>query len=292
MYVVEQSLSSGLHRSFGRANLPLNVFSREDPTFRLDIDPPRAWAPQVYRVWPGEDTIVQVKDTDSKRRQLILAVKEPVRAVPTRVPTFRVRNAIHEHGSNWLYEIKQEGGIQDKDILAVNRDDLLVEFNQWTPEEGSTMLLGHDERQLFVAGVPAQVSTVAAAHEALKPRSDRAGEYNRRQGEWFFRDPTEAEQVILGEKLKMNLIERKVGIGQAADSNFGRWRPGKPGPNDHVADEVVVHPGKIGDTRMVFVRGQVRHPEHKTLKLLTWQRVLINGEPRTSMRNLGITWVD
>jgi hypothetical protein len=42
--------------------------------------------------------------------------------------------------------------------------------------------------------------------------------------------------------------------------------------------------------RRVFVRGHVQHPDHATLHLRVWHRVLQNRE--VSNRRRGVLWVD
>lgn len=172
-------------------------------------------------------------------------------------------------------------------------------------------LCGHDERHWFVAAVPerASVSNVRTAFDALKPSAVRAFESklgvkprnrNRRrneafvrQGEWFFvpfEDPSSVDE---------RLILRHEPISRGG---------GKP----HICEEVVrqggqlvyvssQHPRGLTEserTRLisrkpnlrnlqwvalrrnpnVFVRGRVRHPDHKTIYLDGWHQVLMNTE--------------
>lgn len=172
-------------------------------------------------------------------------------------------------------------------------------------------LCGHDERHWFVAAVPEQapVSSVKTAFEALKPPAVRILENrlhvkprkrNRRrnaafvrQGEWFF-VPLEN-----GEPIDERWILRNEPIARGG---------GKP----HVCEELVrqggelvyvssQHPvGVTEDQRRrlisrrpelrhlrwiaqrrnpnVFVRGRVRHPDHKTIVLSGWHQVMMNTE--------------
>jgi hypothetical protein len=171
-------------------------------------------------------------------------------------------------------------------------------------------LCGHDERHWFAAAVPesAPVSTVRDAKDALKPREARRGERRIRkklrgrrrnpayvrQGEWFFL-PTPDVEIEEWHILR--------------DEPLTRGRGSKP----HVADEAVrmggetvyVRPGypnglsardyervvrrfpdaqRWTDWRImkrnpdVYVRGRVRHPDHRTVVLSGWHRVFMNTE--------------
>lgn len=171
-------------------------------------------------------------------------------------------------------------------------------------------LCGHDERHWFVAAVPerAAVSNVKTAFEALKPqavrfelnrkrvkpknRNRRRNEAFLRQGEWFF--------VPVGEQnLPEMLVLRNEPLRRGA---------GKP----HFCEELVriggeivyvspQHPNGLTEAQYrklisrkpklrnlhwitqrrnpgVFVRGKVRHADHKTIVLNGWHQVLMNTE--------------
>lgn len=172
-------------------------------------------------------------------------------------------------------------------------------------------LCGHDERHWFVAAVPerASVSNVQTAFEALKPiavqrrqdqlnvkprkRNRRRNEAFVRQGEWFFIPVPEWFQV------DERLIFRKEPIARGG---------GKP----HLCEELVrqggelvyvspQHPNGLTEAEywkvisrkpklrhigwvthrrnpLVFVRGKVRHADHKTIVLDGWHQVLMNTE--------------
>jgi hypothetical protein len=136
----------------------------------------------------------------------------------------------------------------------------------------SRFLCGHDERHWFVAAIREPVSTVAAAKEALKPplvrerqQRVRAKHRNRRrnraylrQGEWFF-VPASSSDIEGGFVLR--------------DQPLAAAR-GKP----HMADEVV---REGGETR--FARGRITHPDHRTVVLDGWHRVLASTEDRAAV---------
>jgi len=179
----------------------------------------------------------------------------------------------------------------------------------------SRFLLGHDERHWFVAAIPEQspVSTVAAAKLALKPESVVQQEQNLRrrlrnrritkarvrQGEWFF-VPKELARVdpvriFKNEPLRRGggkphvcqELYRKAGVlvyvnrlhpnglTQAEFARLSEKERNKPGWSRMVRD---AH---------VFVRGTVRHSDHKTIFLDGWHEVFMNTETRAAaMRNV------
>jgi hypothetical protein len=181
-------------------------------------------------------------------------------------------------------------------------------------------LCGHDERHWFVAAVPERepVSSVATAMEALKPvevrqreraaavkprkRNRRRNEAFVRQGEWFF------VPVPAGTRLNERLILRNEPLRRGA---------GKP----HIVDELVrdggvmvyvstQHPNGLTARQYetllsrqpsmrnlhwavqrrnshVYVRGKIRHADHKTIVLDGWHQVLMNTETQSvAMRHV------
>ena len=171
-------------------------------------------------------------------------------------------------------------------------------------------LCGHDERHWFVCAVPGEsVSNVISAMEALQPSEVRAAvgrkvkrTKNRlrrrneafvRQGEWFF---VPAPELSVNPKLVLK------------NEPISRGRGGKPHMCQFLyrtGGELVYvcrhHPlgltaGQYGAlinsdpkasswnwTRMTrdataYVRGRVWHPDHKTVVLDGWHRVLMNTE--------------
>ena len=186
-------------------------------------------------------------------------------------------------------------------------------------DEKQKFLCGHDERHWFVAAVPesAPVGTVHQAKEALKPadvltaqgqqglraeaRNRRKNAAYRRQGEWFFL-PTPDLHVDEGLVLRNESLRR--GNGKPHSVEFC-YRTG--GETVHVCPR---HPNGVlasvyqriltanprakawGWRTMrrnagVYVRGSVRHADHKTIVLHGWHRVLMNTEAESkAMRNV------
>jgi hypothetical protein len=173
--------------------------------------------------------------------------------------------------------------------------------------EKSKFLCGHDERHWFVAAVPEAargVSGVATAKAALQPQAVRAlverirpkDRFRRRnaayvrQGEWFFVpaawiDPP-AALVLRGEPLTR-------GRGTAHVMQFAFRRGGEvvyvnrrypAGISEaRYARLTAAERRNGGWTRLVrdpevYAKGAVRHPDHATIHLAGWHRVLMNTE--------------
>lgn len=182
-------------------------------------------------------------------------------------------------------------------------------------ETKSRFLLGHDERHWFVAAIPERspVSTVAAAKQALKPeqvvlvegtvknklRQRRITKARVRQGEWFFvRAPSlkvDSKRTFKNEPLRRGAgkphvcqelyreggelvyISRRYpnGLSQVQYARLSEqekkqtvWRTMTRNPH-------------------VYVRGTVRHSDHKTITLNGWHEVFMNTETQAvAMRNV------
>lgn len=174
-------------------------------------------------------------------------------------------------------------------------------------QEKHRYLLGHDERHWFVAGIPevTPVSRVKDAMQALKPEAVQAGELgirsknlNRRsnavrvrQGEWFFVPapdaPVEAWKILRNEPLvrsrggKPHICHELYRYGGetvyvSTGAANGLTEAEYAGLSDHER--------KRWNWRVMrrnpkaFVRGTVRHPDHKTVVLGGWHEVLSNTE--------------
>lgn len=177
-------------------------------------------------------------------------------------------------------------------------------------------LCGHDERHWFVAAVPerAAASNVAAAFDALKPepvrqleerlkvkpskRNRRRNEAFVRQGEWFFVPVPKGtlineqwilrnEPIFRGDGGKPHRCEELVrqggeliyvspihatGLTETERANaFSR----RPQLRSLPWTALRRNPG-------VFVRGKIRHADHKTTLLDGWHEVLMNTENQSA----------
>ena len=180
-------------------------------------------------------------------------------------------------------------------------------------------LIGHDERQLFVAAIPegTPVSTVHQAKEALKPVEVRIAEKRTglktkdkhkrktkgrlRQGDFFFIPKPEFD----GSK---SIIHKAEPISRGRGTSHICEELIREGGEDRYFHRNIIeqHSGglserqykvflgmtpkakrwagweirRAGDIK-VHVRGTVRHPEHATLTLDIWHEVIPNTESRS-----------
>ncbi len=297
MHTVSTKRSHPLQRAFVRAGLPLDLRDRplfgDDPIFGLDIVPRRAIAPQIYRMFPGDEQVrVHVQGSDRRMEQLVLNVKEPRRSFQVQIPAGTVRWAIAAQGDGWLDWLVERGDFRRSDVVSASRRRHRVVVRQTTPGSSRHMLLGRDERQLFVAQLPRPAATVRDAHDLLRA-TDLGDTRSWRQGEWFFRAPTAAERERLEQAIDDRAVYRRCAIDQA----FGDRAAATPmsrraarRAHQHMAERMVVARGQV------FVRGKVRHPEHRTLRFPDWVIVLPNREAgftaSRGARDVGIYWID
>ena len=172
-------------------------------------------------------------------------------------------------------------------------------------ERKSKFLCGHDERHWFVAAVPESargVTGVASAKAALQPlpvrelvaRARPKDPFRRRnvvfvrQGEWFF-VPAAGLWVVDAFVLRNEPLMR--GFGKAHVMQFA-YRVG--GQVVYVSGDRVISEARfralpekqrrsgrwqrLVRDPLVFAKGTVRHPDHATVHLPDWHRVLMNTE--------------
>ena len=258
-----------LRKRFTEAGLAVRAAERpmrgDNPhIFQMDIGRTVRGSGRIeyFQIWFGhEDNRIEVVSIDKKLKQLTLLVHERAR-------TYTVKR--------YNREIRGYEEIEEK-----------------TPNRKRHFLCGVDERQLFIATLPRGVTTVKAAHKSLKSSSVTLAEgkvpgRTVRQGEWFFVNTSRIER----EAIKKVTGERRGVIKKR--SRIGPWG-GKP----HVADEQIeLPPGTLKHDfsfrprNEIFVRGAIRHPDHKTVKFRDWRRVIKNAEPTGIRIREGINWVD
>lgn len=185
--------------------------------------------------------------------------------------------------------------------------------------ETHKFLCGHDERDWFAAAVPnaGGVSSVRDAMEALKPGEVRAAQLanrvkrqhlNRRrnagfirQGEWFFVPVTglvvKPLLVIRNEPLSRGrgkphvaeFVYRTGGQLVFVSREYPRGLSEKRYRRLLIDDPSKAHLrwSPVRQNPEAYVRGRVRHPDHKTIHLDDWHRVFTNTENRApAMRHL------
>jgi hypothetical protein len=204
----------------------------------------------------GDGTEVQVLGIDALIQQAVLLVREPEREFVERV---------------W------------------NRDrNRLEDVVRKTSAEKRRFLVGMDECHLFIAQLTSPATTVRQAHEGLRPRGVPAGRAAKklgfvRQGEWFFQPASSGEVARVEALAKAGGVARNVGIGRGREAMRGR---------PHVVSEsVLVLVSKETRESIEFVRGRVKHPDHRTIELHGWHKVFLNTEDRVLLSRFS-SWVD
>lgn len=325
--------TENLVKMFGKAGLklvpaktPING-SNED-IFQLDIKRLRKndAGSEYFEVWPGhEGNLAVVQSLDADLGQVVLMVKEPKREFLDEIRDFKWTLRSKPAGVSarqWL--IQKIAGVTEKDIqaggmynFALQRqrrvsENLVEKSGKWFMKQTTTdrtrhFLLGRDERQLFMCQLPRPCTSVAQAHECLKAPNlkmfeGRAPGRTIRQGEWFFVNTSDEEQEVLEKGIKTG----KINVVEKANIGAIFRRRGKP----HTADFLCTHtfPKKtkkgVGadasqakieyEERAVFVRGAIRHSDHKTVKFSKWRRVVKNNEQEAtgSFGGFGGSYID
>jgi hypothetical protein len=213
------------------------------------------------------------------------------------------------------------GTAVEMEVVDIRPDDRHLLLFVKEGAEQHHFLCGHDERHWFVAALPesaGDLDTVKAAMEALKPAEVKQAQAKKgiqgkdlrrrrnaayiRQGEWFFL-PVPHMRV----DLKLALRNEPIVRGDGGKPHFADWcyrRGGEPVyvsklyPNGLLVREyqrlVAEKPGMkkllwrlMQRNAEVYVKGQVRHADHKTVGLRCWHRVLMNTETQSkAMQNV------
>lgn len=203
--------------------------------------------------------------------------------------------------------------VSDLYALSIDRQDRHLLLFAKTQDENGTVekqrfLCGHDERAWFVASVPGNATSVRQAKEALKPRIVRAlqerlqvrpknrnrrrNEAFVRQGEWFFipqpRLRVEKGSVLCNEPInrtggKPHLCEFLVRTGgQAVYVSQGYHKVLTSAQHARLLQEKPALRNLawklMRQDMVVYVKGRIRHPDHKTVLLDYWHQVLPNTE--------------
>jgi len=193
---------------------------------------------------------------------------------------------------------------------------LLVREPDGHREAKHKFLCGHDERDWFAAAVPGG-SNVRTAMEALKPQEVRAAQARKglkarhrnrrhnaafiRQGEWFF---IPEPGLVVDKKLVLRNEPLARGRGKPHWAEF-LYRTGgetvyvsRDYPQGLTEPEYKALLARKPSAKRehwtvmrrdagVYVQGKIRHPDHKTVKLNGWHRVVPNTESQAaSMRHL------
>jgi hypothetical protein len=192
-------------------------------------------------------------------------------------------------------------------VIEADRDDRCLLLLVREGSDKSKFLCGFDERHWFVAAIPESargVTGIASAKDALQPEAvreavvrvrprDRFRRRNAayvRQGEWFFlpqwtlvvdeRDVLRNEPLSRG-RGKDHMLEfafRRGGQTVFVNAEHPR---GISAPEFELLSPSQQRSGRwremVRDPEL-YAKGSVRHPDHNTIVLHGWHRVLMNTE--------------
>lgn len=308
---------TNLTREFKKAGLRLEILSdpirtREGMEFIVQIDINRAISgnkrTEYFRLFPGknQDATIQIRDIDKEHKQLVLLIKEAERTFEERQDHPTWAHDGNEDFDTWVaFVLKNNPRIKIlKKVKGTGkRSPGYILIERKTDARTRYFLMGVDERQLFIAQTQTPVTTVAEARKSLGKtvqlaEGTRRGSSADRQGEWFFLETSHEVRNHIDQMIEKNrtTIERDQPVG---------LKMGRQGGNPHVADEMVVLTLKNASTtnhlshgfpvrdRQVFVRGKIRHTDHKTVKFSQWREVIANDEGATATAAAGgVFWVD
>jgi hypothetical protein len=284
-HLVGRFAEAGLTLALARE--PIARAVNAEVVFQMDIRRARKWDSnsEYYVLWYGaEDNVAQVQGVDGAEKQLVMMVHEPKRWFWEPVP-FGVMRRARRFGAAWRQMIAREARMGVGDVVGNIEQAWL---RRATDERKRHFLVGRDERQLFMCRLPRACTTVADAHAALRaPEATTArGVLARtiRQGEWFFVPTEQAEQ----EQIDRDIARGKLWLYRRVSIGAFIRRPGKP----HVVDELVVFRDDVWRQLRVYVRGRVRHVDHKTVRLPFWVRVYRNREVQEQASPFGGGWID
>jgi hypothetical protein len=184
--------------------------------------------------------------------------------------------------------------------------------------EKSKFLCGHDERHWFVAAIPEaargvtgvrtaklalQPDAVRRVVERVRPKDQfrRRNEAYVRQGEWFFvpaalRQEPSTVEIRRNEPLMRGRGGSKAHVMELAYRTGGRvvYSNGRRIISVEAYRKLTRQQQHDGNWQQlvrdpdVYAKGAVRHPDHATIQLATWHRVLMNTEQGArAMRHVG-----
>jgi hypothetical protein len=206
----------------------------------------------------------------------------------------------------------RRAGRVELDVVDLRRRERHLLLKASEPRGEHFYLCGHDELHWFVAGIPEQagrLNNVFAAVEALKPpevlaaqrrqgvkgkdRQRRKNAAYVRQGEWFFLPAPD-----LHVEKKAILRNEPLSRGNGSKPHWAEYLYRSGGEPVYVCNEypqglrLGAYVQLLRDKpraktwnwrRMVrnpeaYVKGQISHPDHKTISLHVWHKVLMNTE--------------
>jgi len=232
-------------------------------------------------------------------------------AIGARVKVERTRSApridvgVDRHGEFFALQVPRDQ--EAVNVVDADRDDRCLLLLVRDGGEKSKFLCGFDERHWFVSAIPETargVGGIVAAKDALQPEAvrdavarvrprDRFRRRNAayvRQGEWFFL-PQWSVDVDEREVLRDEPLTRGRGKDHVLEYAFRRGGETVFVNATHptgisAAKFELLRPSQVrkgGWRQMVrdpelYAKGAVRHPDHNTIVLHGWHRVLMNTE--------------
>jgi hypothetical protein len=209
----------------------------------------------------------------------------------------------------------------DLDVVDLRRRDRHLLLRAHAGKTSHFYLCGHDELHWFVAAIPERtgaLNSVAGAMEALKPlevleaqrrqgvkgkdRQRRKNAAYVRQGEWFFL-PAPHLHVMKTEVLLNEPLSR----GEGSKPHWAEFLYRRGGQSVYVCNEYPagITPAAYFDLLRAkpraktwnwrwmvrnpeaYVKGKVSHPDHKTIVLQVWHKVVMNTEGQSqAMRHV------
>lgn len=254
--------------------------------------------------------------------RLRVEVQHPVRRWDGQIPRIGYSLDIgHDRHGQFFAVRGDEESLATAEFLLLNQQKgdrhLLLLAKSESGGRKDRFLCGHDEREWFIAAVPGNASTVMQAKEALKPAPVRQAQARkglnarqannrhnaafRRQGEWFFVpqdkplvvDPKlilRQEPISRGGGSKPHIVEQIYRTGGEVVYVHQQYPRGltekqyetlllrRPEAKRWSWRQMRRNPG-------VYARGTVRHPDHETIVLHDWCRVLMNEEHQAPSRS-------
>lgn len=296
-----------LEKEFKRAGVGLKLVNSPfisgrnmDSVVQIDIQRGRSGdrRDEWFRIYRPEGTMVEVRDVDTRLHQLVLMVQETAREFEEQVDHPRWAHDGNQDFNTWVKNFRRMNPKVQiaRKVSPKGRSSGYIMVRRQTSARMRYFLAGLDERQLFIAQTTEAVTTVDQARRSLGrsvqfAEGKRRGSSMDRQGEWFFLETNaqtreEIEKAIKSTKAS---VRRNIDIG-SPDSRRGAGNP-------HVADEYIRLPNVSTDGKApirpfrVFVRGKIRHSDHKTVRFSQWREVIRNNESQDS-RGSNVFWVD
>lgn len=257
-------------------------------------------------VWPWLEALTKALQMIGAR----LKVTQRRAGVPLR---FNV--GTDRQGEFFTLSVNEESVDADVRVLAADQVlaqalIMVVTKDESGKPQKEKLLLGHDERHWFVAGVPEKARNIKDAFRLLKPEAarlsqERAGVDGKkvdrrrnkgfiRQGEWFFVpvqfEPDKKtivhknEPIQRGPRSTPHVVEKLVRFGgqQVFILNGGIYT--REQKDAYIAANGNAYFQARTQNATVFVTGKVSHKDHKTVCLQGWHEVHLSREPENTMR--------